>query len=386
VSRRFGANEDLLAYSRDSEPWRSPASPARSVDADVHLGHDGRPKGAIRNHRGGAMLSLVTEVELGIHREDGALLVMPMCHANSLYFFGAFSYCGGDHASTRARASIPSTGADARGGRRDLHLAGADALRDDARLPPAARGARPRPVTKLMISSAPARATPSARSWSSSAFRPVRALRLDRGRLGHDAPPARAVHPPRHGRPGVASAQHRSGCSTTTGSEVPDGQPGELYSCNPHTFDGYWKRPDKDERRSGATGARSATMALRDGEGYIRLIDRKKNMIISGGENVYPSEVEAVNLRCPKVKDAAVIGLPTTSGESGSTPWSCCTTAATADEAELLDFCRSRIAGYKRPRSVSFIRDEDMPRTATGKIQHRGAASRGSERSAREPP
>jgi acyl-coenzyme A synthetase/AMP-(fatty) acid ligase len=57
-------------------------------------GTTGKPKGAIRNHKGGAMLSLVTEVELGISRRDAALLVMPMCHANSLYFFGAFSYCG----------------------------------------------------------------------------------------------------------------------------------------------------------------------------------------------------------------------------------------------------------------------------------------------------
>ena len=57
-------------------------------------GTTGNPKGAIRSHRGGAMLSLVTEIELSMHRDDGALLVMPMCHANSLYFFGAFAYCG----------------------------------------------------------------------------------------------------------------------------------------------------------------------------------------------------------------------------------------------------------------------------------------------------
>ena len=57
-------------------------------------GTTGKPKGAIRSHRGGALLSLVTEVELGLHRRDAALLVMPMCHANSLYFFGAFAYCG----------------------------------------------------------------------------------------------------------------------------------------------------------------------------------------------------------------------------------------------------------------------------------------------------
>ena len=61
-------------------------------------GTTGNPKGVVRNHKGFALMSLVTEIELGVHRRDGALLVMPMCHANSLNFFGAFSYCGGETA------------------------------------------------------------------------------------------------------------------------------------------------------------------------------------------------------------------------------------------------------------------------------------------------
>jgi acyl-CoA synthetase (AMP-forming)/AMP-acid ligase II len=94
-------------------------------------------------------------------------------------------------------------------------------------------------------------------------------------------------------------------------------------------------------------------------------------MIISGGENVYPSEVEALLVTHGKVKDVAVIGLAdATWGErvhavivprDGDAP----------TEVEIIEWCRSRIAGYKRPRSVCFIRDDEMPRTATGKIQHR---------------
>ena len=104
-------------------------------------GTTGKPKGAIRSHRGGALLSLVTEIELGLRRDDGALLVMPMCHANSLYFFGAFAYCGRRRIDLlaqelRSRALLR----DARRGRLDLHLAGADALHHDAR--PARGGAR----------------------------------------------------------------------------------------------------------------------------------------------------------------------------------------------------------------------------------------------------
>ena len=96
-------------------------------------GTTGKPKGVVRSHQAAVLLSLVTEIELGLHREDGALLVMPMCHANSLNFFGAFVYCGGatnDLLAQELRSrALP---ADAGRGRLDLHLAGADPLHHDA--------------------------------------------------------------------------------------------------------------------------------------------------------------------------------------------------------------------------------------------------------------
>src|SRR5262249_44690204 len=89
----FVAYEELMGSARDSEPEVVVAfeDPCALMYTS---GTTGNPKGAIRNHRGAAMLSLVTEIELGLGRGDGALLVMPMCHANSLYFFSAFAYCG----------------------------------------------------------------------------------------------------------------------------------------------------------------------------------------------------------------------------------------------------------------------------------------------------
>ena len=78
------------------------------------------------------------------------------------------------------------------------------------------------------------------------------------------------------------------------GNEVPDGQPGELFSCNPYTFDGYWKLPEKTAEAFRGNHCTVGDMARRDEDGYIWLVDRKKNMIISGGENIYPSEVEAM--------------------------------------------------------------------------------------------
>ena len=156
------------------------------------------------------------------------------------------------------------------------------------------------------------------------------------------------------------------------GRDVPDGEVGELYSRTPYTFDGYWRNPEKTAEALRADGYCSVgDLALRDADGFIHLVDRKSNMIISGGENVYPSEVEEVVGRCPGVKDVAVIGIPHDKWGEAVHAVIVRHADATLNEDTVLDFCRDRIAGYKRPRSVSFIRDDEMPRTATGKILHR---------------
>ena len=129
--------------------------------------------------------------------------------------------------------------------------------------------------------------------------------------------------------------------------------------------------PDKTREAFRGEYCTVGDMARRDADGYIHLVDRKSNMIISGGENIYPSEVEAVLGAHPGVQDVAVIGLADAKwGErvhavivprAGMAP----------SEAELLDWCKDRIAGYKRPRSCTFLPENQVPRTATGKILHR---------------
>jgi acyl-CoA synthetase (AMP-forming)/AMP-acid ligase II len=114
-------------------------------------------------------------------------------------------------------------------------------------------------------------------------------------------------------------------------------------------------------------------MARRDEDGFYYLVDRKKNMIISDGLNVYPSEVENLFGSYPKVKDVAVIGVADDKwGESVFAvviPHEGAAGTVTGDE--LIEWSKGRIAGYKRPRGVAIINDDEMPRTATGKILHR---------------
>jgi acyl-CoA synthetase (AMP-forming)/AMP-acid ligase II len=155
------------------------------------------------------------------------------------------------------------------------------------------------------------------------------------------------------------------------GHEVPDGDVGELHSRTAYSFDGYWKNPEKTAEAYRGDWCSVGDMARRDADGFIHLVDRKSNMIISGGENIYPSEVEAVLGQHPSVKDVAVIGVPHDKWGEAVHAVVVLHQGQALSEDRLLDWCKGRMAGYKRPQSVRFVADQDMPRTATGKILHR---------------
>jgi acyl-CoA synthetase (AMP-forming)/AMP-acid ligase II len=364
--------EDLMDRARDT----APEIHVRASDPWTLMytsGTTGKPKGVIRTHESSALLSMMTEIELGIHREDDALLVMPMCHANSVNFFGAFSYCGGV-TSIYSRASF-----DPEECLRTLGTLGATFTSLVPThyimmlgLPEAVRSRHDLGrVAKLMVSSAPARAEtkravmemfPNSglfELYGSSECGWVTMLR----------PHEQFTHLGTVGRECVGSAPVR--LLDEAGEEVPDGEPGELYSRTPWVFSEYWNQPEKTAEAFRGDYCTVGDMAVRDPDGYLRLIDRKKNMIISGGENIYPSEVESVIGGCPKVKDVAVVGLPDEKWGERIHGVVVLHDGVAASEAEILDWCQSRIAGFKRPRSISFFSEAEMPRTATGKVLHR---------------
>ena len=155
------------------------------------------------------------------------------------------------------------------------------------------------------------------------------------------------------------------------GQEVTDGEVGEVYSRTPYAFNGYWNQPDKTASAFLGPYCSVGDMAWRDDDGYYYLADRKSNMIISGGENVYPSEVESLLGSHPKVKEVAVIGVPDDKWGEAICAVVVLQDGQSTTEEELLAWSSNKIAGSKRPKSVAFIREEEMPRTATGKILHR---------------
>jgi fatty-acyl-CoA synthase len=368
----YASYEKLMSDARDSEPDAAPA-PEDPWMFMYTSGTTGTPKGAIRNHRGGAMLSLVTEIELGIHRDDGALLVMPMCHANSLYFFCAFAYCGATTTVYNRKSFDPEHCVRALGEglatftslvptHYSMMLALPQATRAQLNLDR---------VAKLMISSAPAR--PDAKRDVMEMFPNAGLFELYGST---ETGWATMLHPSEQfdklgsvGRECVGSAPIK--LLDPEGEEVPDGEIGELYASNPYIFDGYWKLPEKTREAFRGDYCTVGDMARRDPEGFIHLVDRKSNMIITGGETVYPSDVEAVIVGHPSIHDVAVVGLPDDKWGERVHAVIVLREGASQDEPSLHEWCKTHIAGYKRPRTFSFMRDEDMPRTATGKNLHR---------------
>lgn len=150
------------------------------------------------------------------------------------------------------------------------------------------------------------------------------------------------------------------------GNEVNQGETGEVLVKGPNVIKEYWRRPEETGRSFVDGWFMTGDMGYEDEEGYLYLMDRRKDMYISGGENVYPAEVEDVLMGFPQVADAGVIGVPDDKwGESGM---AILVKAPDVDvtEAEIIEACKEKLAGYKVPRKVAFV--EELPRTLTGKI------------------
>ncbi|MBE96977.1 AMP-binding protein [Marinobacter sp.] len=153
------------------------------------------------------------------------------------------------------------------------------------------------------------------------------------------------------------------------GNETPLGEPGELCVKGPQVMRGYWQRPEDTQKSFTDDGfLQTGDIALIQEDGYIRIVDRKKDMIIVSGFNVFPNEIEDVVSGHPKVVECAAVGVPDDkSGEAVKVYL--VATAEGVTENELKEFCRERLTAYKVPKSFVF-RDE-LPKTNVGKILRR---------------
>jgi long-chain acyl-CoA synthetase len=157
------------------------------------------------------------------------------------------------------------------------------------------------------------------------------------------------------------------------GREVPEGQVGELYSRSPFLFDGYWNDPEQTRACMRDGWVSAGDLARRDAEGFYYIVDRKKDMIVSGGINVFPREIEEVLHRHPDVREAAVVGVPDEQWGERLRAFIVRRSGATLTPEAVVEHCRAHLSGYKVPRDVRFI--DELPRNAGGKILKRDLRS-----------
>ncbi|MGV1916793.1 AMP-binding protein [Rhizobium sp. 22-785-1] len=150
--------------------------------------------------------------------------------------------------------------------------------------------------------------------------------------------------------------------------DVPDGTAGEIIVKGPHVTPGYWNKPEEHETAFTPDGwLRTGDIGLRDSDGFVTIVDRRKDMFISGGENVYPVEIESVLAEHPAVFQAAVVGVPDPRwGETGHA-FVILSPGHEEAEGELRAHCEARLARFKVPKHFRIV--TELPRTSTGKIR-----------------
>jgi len=155
---------------------------------------------------------------------------------------------------------------------------------------------------------------------------------------------------------------------TPQGKEAGPNEIGELWVRGPNVTPGYWNKPVETAAAFEGEWLKTGDSARKDEDGFYYIVDRTKDMFISGGENVYPVEVEAVLAEMPEILDCAVIGVPDEKwGEVGAAILLLKGSKDSLTSEAVIAFVKSRLAAYKAPKHVRFV--DDLPRTPSGKVQ-----------------
>jgi acyl-CoA synthetase (AMP-forming)/AMP-acid ligase II len=151
--------------------------------------------------------------------------------------------------------------------------------------------------------------------------------------------------------------------------ELPPGEMGEIVTRSDLVMKGYWRNPEATADTIKSGWLHTGDMGYMDENGYLFIMDRSKDMIISGGENIYPREIEEVLVRHPAIREVAVIGVPDPKWGEAIKAIVALVPGQSATEEELISFCKDNIASYKKPKSVDFV--DELPKNNYGKILKR---------------
>ncbi|MEQ5842962.1 AMP-binding protein [Paraburkholderia acidicola] len=361
---------EALLYATDAQsPLRAPATGNAVAQIFYTSGTTGHPKGVCLTRANMGASALDAIISLQMNRQDGWLHASPMFHLVDAFAIWAVTLVGGRHiinhfapdqfgplvqAERISKTSLPPTLLD--------------------------RIVREPSISKYDLSSldlisyggSPMQDAVYRRCQATLGCAMLQAYGLTEGSgfvcheaCGDNPLPQQALntvgHPTLHTQIRLVDESGRA---------IADGEPGEILIRGARVFERYWEKPEATAAAFTDDGwYRTGDIGRRDHQGRYQIVGRKKEMVISGGENIYPAEVQNVLLSCPGVAEAAVFGVPSEAWgeEVRAVVYVEGPEGRVLTEAELIGYCRPRIAGYKLPKKIVIV-DTPLPKNGPGKI------------------
>lgn len=331
-------------------------------------GTTGHPKGAVRSHRGVVLMSLLAAVEYGFTQDDVNLTAAPLFHSAPAFFANTHLYIGSKVCILRVFDPVAILETIERERITEFFMA---------------------PTMYDLIFSLPdeekKKYDVSSVRCAISSGAPLHTATKDaileffEGADLHEFYGATEIGFMTNLRPcdqrrkircvGKPSLGTDLKLLDPDGNEVKQGEVGEVHAYNPCLMQEYYKNPEATEKGRRGHYFSVGDMARCDEEGYYYIVDRLQDMIISGGANIYPAEIEGTLHSHPKITEAAVIGIPNETWGESIKAIVVLKPGETATEEEIIEYCKANAADYKKPRSVDFI--DELPRNPSGKILKR---------------
>ena len=359
--------EDLLAGADSGKPGVEVSEDDPSIIIYTS-GTTGHPKGAVRSHRGVVLLGLYACIEYGFSERDINLSAAPLFHSAPAFFATTHLSIGAAVCVLKVFDPVAILETIERERVTDFFMA-PTMFNLILSLPEEERAKYDVSSVRCVISAA----APLHTSTKEAILDCFKSAELHEFYGATETGIVTNLRPADQRRKIRCVGQSFFGVDVklldSEGHEVGPGEVGEIYAATPFLLQEYYKNPDATVAGSRGSFFSVGDMARCDEEGYYYIVDRMQDMIISGGSNIYPAEIEEVLHSHPKIQEAAVIGIPDeTWGESVKAivvpkPGESLT------QQEIIDYCRQRLASYKKPRSVDFV--DDLPRNPSGKILKR---------------
>jgi acyl-CoA synthetase (AMP-forming)/AMP-acid ligase II len=361
--------EALLASGRPRPPATRPG-PEDTVYIVHTSGTTGRPKGAMIGQRAQLGIARSINREPGLGIEDTGLIALPLFHLGAKFLQLAHHFGGAGIQLHRAFDTTATWQALERDGVTTVLLAPTMIEMLLEARPPG--GADCPALHTIFYATAPIRESLLRRALA--AFGPVCLQQYGSTEAGLVTTLRREQHvtegPERERRRLASAGRPVRGVELRIvgrdGRPCPQGEAGEIEVRHPDLMQGYWRDPAATAEAFHDGWLRIGDIGRLDEDGFLYIVDRRKDMIISGGENIYPREVEAALLEHPAVADAAVIGIPDDTWGESVCAMVVLAPGRSVSGPALIEHCRGRIASYKKPKRIEFL--EALPRLGTGKV------------------